>query len=316
LQRFLHSVIPHATHVMPLAPTATHRGASVTMIDMSERQKVSVASQALLKITHMKCVRIDFKGKELDPEQTHCGMLRPKQERLHRQCSHPAPKPCLHFVHAAMSLTRRESFKPTVMHSDTWPTKSDFWDAMSTNTLQGRLGLFHHIQRTTRTLKKNHIDHFCLVTSLLNCICTCNNEDHANLLRALKEGSLSTKCTDEDVVDFEQTKTFQQRCGKCLRKEMRPTNTLCAMLDDWFDRFKCTATTDPNTRPARGRKDPVSGDTLLTPETKPTVEECKKKTRRRMAFRIAMRKEEKRKWANLPSQFRNGCRTMLEEASF
>jgi len=183
----------------------------------------------------------------------------------------------MHFAHAAMSLTRRESFKPTVMCSNTWPAKSDFWDAISTNMLQGRLGLFHYVQQITRTLKKNHIDHFHLVTSLLNCIYTCNNEDHDNLLRALKEGSLSTKYTDEDIVDLKQTKTFRQRYGKHSRKEIRPTNILCTMLDDWFERFKCTATTDPNTRPARGRKDPVSGDMLFTPETKPMVEECKKK---------------------------------------
>jgi len=38
------------------------------------------------------------------------------------------------------------------------------------------------------------------------------------------------------------------------------------MLDDWFDRFKCTASS--NSRPARRRHDPVAGETLFTAETK------------------------------------------------
>ena len=92
----------------------------------------------------------------------------------------------VHFVHAAMALTRREAFSPTVMHSDTWPAKSDFWESISGNALQGRLGLFHFIQRTTRTLKQKHVDHFQAMSKLLNCICACNNEDHENLLRVYK----------------------------------------------------------------------------------------------------------------------------------
>ena len=180
------------------------------------------------------------------------------------------------FAHAAMSLTRRPTFQPSVMHSDAWPAKSDFWNATCGNELQGRLGLFHFIQRMTRTLKKNHIDHFQSITSLLNCICACNNEDHDNLLQALKEGTLSTKHSDEDTLDLKASILFRQRCNKYLRKESRPTHVLCGMLDDWFDRFKCTAS-DPSTQPARGRKDPLTGETLFTADTKPTLEECKKK---------------------------------------
>ena len=31
------------------------------------------------------------------------------------------------------------------------------------SSIEGRLGLFHYIQRTTKTLKKNHTDHFTAV---------------------------------------------------------------------------------------------------------------------------------------------------------
>jgi len=184
----------------------------------------------------------------------------------------------IHFAHAAMSLTRRPSFKPTIMYSDTWPAKSDFWEAISENALTGRLGLFHYIQRITRTLKKNHIDHFQSITSLLNCIYTYNHDDHENLLRALKEGSLNaTKYTDDDIQDLKGSKLFRQRYDKYLRKEIRPPNVLCSMLDDWFDRFKCSSSSGDSSRPARGRKDPMTDETLFSSDTKGTVEECKKK---------------------------------------
>ena len=136
--------------------------------------------------------------------------------------------------------------------------------------------MFHHVQRLTRTLKKNHVDHFRAANALLNCIYHCNDEDHENLLTALKEGTLSGKCSDDETSELKSTKTFKQRCDRHLRKEMRPPNILCSMLDDWFDQFKCSSS--DNKRPARGRKDPVSGDTLFSCETKGTVEECKKKS--------------------------------------
>ena len=183
----------------------------------------------------------------------------------------------MHFAHTAMSLTRRPTFRPSIMCSNTWPSKSDFWDAISDNSLQGRLGLFHYVQRITRTLKKKHIDHFQAITGLLHCIYTNNDNDHKNLLRALKEGTLSGKYTDEDILDLKASKVFRQRYDRYLRKEIRPTNVLCSMLDDWFDRFKCSTSSPDNLRPARGRKDPVSNETIFSSETKGAINECKKK---------------------------------------
>jgi len=44
---------------------------------------------------------------------------------------------------------------------------------------------------------------------------------------------------------------------------------MCSMLDDWFDRFKCTAS--EGSRAARGRRDPRTGDTLFTSDTKDAI---------------------------------------------
>jgi len=66
----------------------------------------------------------------------------------------------IHLAHAAAQLSRRGGFNPSAMCSDTWPSKSDFWDRAFNSELQGRLGLFHFIQRITKTLKKKHTDYF------------------------------------------------------------------------------------------------------------------------------------------------------------
>jgi len=105
-----------------------------------------------------------------------------------------------HFVHAAAALTRRPTFNPSAMYSDTWPSKSSFWGLLFEKEVIGRLGLFHFIQRITRTLKKRHVDHFVCVNALLNCIYEYHQDDYEKLLTALKTGTLgSTKYSTQTM---------------------------------------------------------------------------------------------------------------------
>jgi len=175
----------------------------------------------------------------------------------------------MHFSHAASALTRREGFSPKAMYSDTWPAKTECWNTLFKSSLEGRLGSFHYTQRITKTLKKNHTDHFTSVNGLLNCIYHHNVDDYENLLRALKEGTLSSKYTDDEIQELRGTKAFRQRHDRHLRKEMRPPHILCSVLDDWHDQFKCTAS--EGSRPARGRRDPNAGETLFASETKEAI---------------------------------------------
>ena len=65
------------------------------------------------------------------------------------------------FSHAAIQLSKRKNFNPTAMYSDTWPHKKDYWEELFPGKdLKGRLGLFHYLQRITKTLRKGHIDYF------------------------------------------------------------------------------------------------------------------------------------------------------------
>jgi len=87
---------------------------------------------------------------------------------------------------------------------------------------------------------------------------------------------MSVKHSDDEITDLQSTPVFRRRHDRYLRKEIRPAHTICSMPDDWFANFKCTAS-DSSSRPARGRHDPVTGETLFTPETKDAVDKCKKK---------------------------------------
>jgi len=179
--------------------------------------------------------------------------------------------------HAAMSLSRRAHFKPKAMYSDRWPTKTEYWARLFGKELEGRLGLFHFLQRMTKTMRKHHVDYFLATNQLLDSVYYCNQQDYEALLVALKDGTLTggTKHMDEDIADLKATKYFHQRYSKYLRKEIRQPNAICLLLHKWFAYFKVTAS--DGAVPAEGRLDPLSQEALFTPETKQTLMNCKEK---------------------------------------
>jgi hypothetical protein len=183
------------------------------------------------------------------------------------------------FSHAAKQLSMRPSFNPQAMYSDTWPCKSDFWSKLLGHEVKGRLGLFHYIQRITRTLRKRHIDYHQSIRHLLDCLYYYNQDDYERLLIALKNGTLSasgTKYTDDEIDEMKNTKLFRRRYGKYLRKEIRQPNVMISRLEDWFNRYKCSSS-DEQLRPARGRLDPTTQQPLFTPETREAWSNCKDK---------------------------------------
>jgi len=180
------------------------------------------------------------------------------------------------FAHAAMQLTKRKNFKQTFMCSDTWPNKEAFWLSLG---VQGRLGLFHFEQRIIKTLRKKHIDYMQAITDLLSSLCVCHAPDYENLLKALKEGTLSPtgkKYTSDEITELKSSRLFRERHAKCLRKVIHEPQTIRQNLDDWFCKYKLTAS-DPINKPAGGRLDPLRMITLFTVDTKSAVEACKEK---------------------------------------
>jgi len=182
------------------------------------------------------------------------------------------------FSHAAAQLMRRHNFNPKVMYSDTWPNKNLFWSNICPD-VEGRLGLFHFEKRIISTLRKKHIDCYDAITDLLNSLYVYHAPDYERLLAALKEGTLSStghKYTSDEIADLKSSRLFRDRYSKYLRKKLHSTQTIVQNLDDWHCKYKVTSS-DADTRPARGRLDPIRLVSLFTPETKDAVENCKKK---------------------------------------
>ena len=182
------------------------------------------------------------------------------------------------FAHAAKQLMARPSFNPKAMYSDTWPNKNTFWHMICPG-IEGRLGLFHYEQRIISTMRKKHIDCSEAITNLLASVYTYHGPDYENLLNALKEGKLSAnghKYSTSEIADLKASRVFQDRYSKYLRKQLYPPQTIVQNLDDWFCKYKLTSS-DPDTRPARGRLDPVRMVSLFTADTRDAVENCKKK---------------------------------------
>jgi hypothetical protein len=182
-----------------------------------------------------------------------------------------------HFAHAAQMLAARKNFKPKVMYSDTWPAKSDFWPLIFDQTeFDGRLGLFHFIQRITRTLRKKHLDYNECLRLLLDAIYAYHPGDLESVIRALREGTLGNKVHSErEIADLRSSGRFRQRYGKFIRKIIRQPLTMIQKLDDWFVRFKVTSS--PGAREPMGRLDPRTQLPIFTEDTKPAVENCKLK---------------------------------------
>jgi hypothetical protein len=90
--------------------------------------------------------------------------------------------------------------------------KSDYWELLLGRGIQGRLGLFHFIQRILQTLRKQHPDYFRCLNCLLHAVYFYNQADYEALLHALKEGTLwNDKLADDDISELKGTKTFRQR---------------------------------------------------------------------------------------------------------
>ena len=185
----------------------------------------------------------------------------------------------LEFAHAAEQVLRRTGFCPKAMYSDTWPCGKDFW-LLLVDDLEGRLGLFHFIQRITKTLRQRHIDFGIAMKELLDAIYEYHPEDLEKLVGSLKNGTMSSskkQYTDEEISEMMGTKTFRQRYSKNLRKIIRGGDTIVLKLEEWKCKYKCTST--PGKPPARGRLDPHSNQPLFTAETHQALENCKEKAK-------------------------------------
>lgn len=183
------------------------------------------------------------------------------------------------IAHAVEQLKKRPGFDPVAMYCDTWPNKKEFWLRLLGPHLEGKLGLFHYIQRIVKTLRKPHPQRLQALTDLRMCIYAYEPTDLSNVIRCLNDGTLGgKKHHSAEIEQMRRTGEFHNRFQKYLRKVILDPVTILHNLDLWWDKYKVTSS-DPVNRPARGMRDPASGLGLFTEQSKATVARCKERAK-------------------------------------
>ena len=106
-----------------------------------------------------------------------------------------------------------------------------------------RLGLFHWMQRMTKTLNDRHPDHNACVAALSKCLHSEDQTDVKDVKAALKDGRLGDReenCTDEKIDEMERTATklWKSHRNKHIRVWVHQEATTVAMLESWFNKHK------------------------------------------------------------------------------
>ena len=122
-------------------------------------------------------------------------------------------------AHAVEQMVRRPGFNPVGMYSDTWPHKEAFWKLILGEQLQGRLGLFHFMQRIIRTMRQGHIDYHAAVKGLCKAVYRWERNSYDALVTAMKNGTIGDgkkKYTDLEITQMSYTKAFKTKYKKYL----------------------------------------------------------------------------------------------------
>ena len=98
-----------------------------------------------------------------------------------------------HFADTAEQFSRRPNVKPRMHVVDNYPAYSELFHILFGCTCILRLGLFHFIQRITRTLRIDHIDFLAAVKALSACLYREDPIDVENVKLALRDGRLGSR---------------------------------------------------------------------------------------------------------------------------
>ena len=138
-------------------------------------------------------------------------------------------------------MRRRKNFIPKILYTDTWPHNKNFWEMLLGFELQGRLGLFHIMQRIVETLNHRCDWYWKCLSDLKMCFYSYNKTDLNKLIAALKDGTLSSterKYTDAEIECLRRSKRWKQLYDRFLRKELLPENIARLKLNNWREEYK------------------------------------------------------------------------------
>lgn len=143
------------------------------------------------------------------------------------------------FAHGFEQCARRPNFGPSMIYADTYPHHQKFMHLLFGDTVVGRLGLFHYIQRIIKTLRKGHIDIYTAIQALQQCIYILDESNEFAVVQALRDGSMNGQChTDADIEKLKKTKYWMANYGRFIRKIIYSAPLIREKLDAWFALFK------------------------------------------------------------------------------
>lgn len=136
------------------------------------------------------------------------------------------------IAHPVEQLKKRPGFNPVAMYCNTWPNKKEFWQCLMGPHLEGKLGLFHYIQRIVKTLRKPHPQRLQAITDLRMCIYAYEPTNLSNVIRCLKEQTLGKNIRHPKLkacnAPVSSIIVFRNTCKKSFWIQCRsPTTLIC-----------------------------------------------------------------------------------------
>jgi hypothetical protein len=145
------------------------------------------------------------------------------------------------IAHGVRQVSQRPHFKPKVIATDTWPKKESFWFGMFTTANTGMLGLFHFMQRITRTLRITNSSFYPALRDLKDCVYEHETEDYEKLIDVLQRGTISHSAqplTHLQLQDLKRTVKWSQRYSRFLRKKILKPTMIKENLLNWVEKYK------------------------------------------------------------------------------
>ena len=145
-------------------------------------------------------------------------------------------------MHGLQELAIKRGFCPKLWWTDNMPVNLKEMHNLFGHDLMGRLGLFHAIQRVTRTWQKVDMKlYWEAKDELCKCFYQYNAVDLAKLEQALLTGTLSTDGTplsSAQITALRLSKKWKQRYDQYLRKEIHHPVVIATKLAQFQEAFQ------------------------------------------------------------------------------
>jgi hypothetical protein len=159
------------------------------------------------------------------------------------------------FSHQFESFTKRSNVNPKMHVVDNYPANKILYDTLfrencrTVNPVILRLGLFHFIQRVTKTFDERHFMCRLATRELSDCIWYEEKEDVQQVELGLLDGSLNrgVPMSFKEIKEYRYSPRWRARFGENIRVWTRPEQIIGERMDEWFSKFE-EADEDPKTK--------------------------------------------------------------------